>query len=135
MGTHSKATFKSNIKSKQRLNSENLHYLLQLPKIIGKLHLGRVVGKGGDVLVSLRTEFLFGVPCRAACNIKCVCLCVCMYVCVCVCVFKCAQGEGRDLHLPNDNGRTVESAWPAHGTPSNQARPRPLTPGNTNENQ
>ena len=68
----------------------------------------------GDVLVGLRTEFLFGVPCRAACNTKCVCvsLCVCMYVYVCVCVHthvcvcvcKCAQGEGRDLHLPNEGG-------------------------------
>ena len=60
----------------------------------------------GDVLVGLRTEFLFGVPCRAACNTKCVSLCVCMYVCVCVCVCVCkfAQGEGRDLHLPNEGG-------------------------------
>ena len=60
----------------------------------------------GDVLVGLRTEFLFGVPCRAACNTKCVSLCVCMFVCVCVCVCVCkfAQGEGRDLHLPNEGG-------------------------------
>jgi hypothetical protein len=41
-----------NIKSKQRLNPENLHYLLLLPKRIGELHFGRVVGKGG-VLVGL----------------------------------------------------------------------------------
>ena len=87
--------FISNIKSKQRLNPENLHYLLLLPKRIGELQFGRVVGKGGDVLVSLRTAFLFGVPCCAACDTKCVCLCV--YVCVCVCVCLSA-------HLPNEGG-------------------------------
>jgi len=87
--TVSKETFTSNIKSKQRQNPENLHYLLLLPKRIGELHFGIVVGKGNEVLGGLRTEFLFGVLCRAACNTKCVCVFVCVCVCVCVCMCVC----------------------------------------------
>ena len=60
--------------------------------------------------VGLRTEFLFRVPCRAACNTKCVCMCVC--VCLCVCVFKCAQGEGTCTYLMREARRTcMACSW------------------------
>jgi len=86
-------------------------YLLLLPRRIGGLHFGRVVGKGGDVLVSLRTEFLSGVPCRAACNTKCVCLCVC--VCMFVCVLSAHRGRGGTCTclMREDRRKCMACSW------------------------